>query len=311
MFLFKDKYLMRSLLVGVVEQPYFRLLSNLSEYYLFWETTNSDIAVIKPRFGAGSLDVITVYRDAEISSVPKKYISDNFLIEEFIAEKNMMTCDGYSIGNNIIRFFSHEYDELILESFESTKEIVCRTSSLYFLDKEFLWIVFQECRKVLSLFSVKGELTPFHFEWFYCLEDRKVYFCEVGKRFGGVSIPFLINYSFNIDILKEYWELLVSEEKRDVSDIKYIEQIPIPRVISSNYSPYRRGGIIKSMPSIEEFGWTKNTWIFVQKGTKTEKARKIIESLFVTEFISENETDYRDNLKNLRTLTNMFEYEEE
>ncbi len=52
--LFKDKYFMRSFLVGVVNQPYFRLLESENDLRVFWNNCKSSAAILKPRNEAGS-----------------------------------------------------------------------------------------------------------------------------------------------------------------------------------------------------------------------------------------------------------------
>ena len=302
--MFKDKYLMRSLLIDKVKQPYFRLLESQDDYEKFWLQITGNTAIVKPRYGAGSEEVFKINRGDKISV---KYFSGKYLIEDFISLSRMMTCDGYAFGAKVCRFFSHEYEELLLDSLNTTKEIVVRTNKLYSTKISLIEKVYEECIKVLSEFSVEGELTPFHFEWFYSEQTEELLFCEVGKRFGGAEIPKLIKYSFNIDILKEYWEALIEGDKgRYVDGAK---SLSIPVKISTTYSPYRKEGTLVSVPKQEEFDWTENTYIFVKPGEKTENAQSIVENNFMSQFTSKDESDYQENLKKIRALTNKFLYE--
>lgn len=71
--LFKDKYLMRSLLIDKVAQPYFRLLSNIDDYNIFWINSSTDKAIIKPRYGSGSERVIKLNRGENIETWEEKF----------------------------------------------------------------------------------------------------------------------------------------------------------------------------------------------------------------------------------------------
>ena len=91
--MFKDKYLMRSLLIDKVKQPYFRLLESQDDYEKFWLQITGNTAIVKPRYGAGSEEVFKINRGDKISV---KYFSGKYLIEDFISLSRMMTCDGWS-----------------------------------------------------------------------------------------------------------------------------------------------------------------------------------------------------------------------
>lgn len=308
--LFKDKYYMRSFLVDVVNQPKFRLIENPNDIDIFWNESNGKKAIIKPRFGAGSYGVKKVYKhDTNFDGIENLY-SGNYLIEEYIDVNDMFTCDGYSIGSEVVRFFSHEYEELLLDSFSSNHDFVIRTNSYYWKDCEMIWKAFIESRKVLEIFSVKNEITPFHFEWFVDTSSGEMIFCEVGKRFGGADIPFIIEYAFNVDVLKEYWNILESR-KNELTVIRTITDLEQPNLIAATYCPYKREGKIISIPDKSLFDWTNNTWIFVKDGTETRNSSSIVENIFISEFTSKTEYEYYKNLKRLRELRDMFEYEVE
>lgn len=237
----------------------------------------------------------------------KNFFSSRYIIEEFINFENMLSCDGYSVGKDIVRFFSHDYGELLMESLQKTNDNIVRTNNIYYTDINFLWSVFKECSKILEVFSLEGELTPFHFEWFYDINTKQIYFCEVGKRFGGGSIPFLIKYSFDVDILQEYWLNLTSDViQKDC--IKKKEGLPIPNVISATYSSYKRNGTIVEIPDLEKFNWTLNTWFFASEGEKTKQSASIVDCLFISEFISKTDEEYYENLKKIRSLAEEVEY---
>lgn len=306
--LFKDKYYMRAFLIDQVNQPKFRLVEKKADLDEFWKDYEGDQAIIKPRFGAGSQGVMKIHRgDSNFENIDNIF-SGNFLIEGFINLDNMFTCDGYSVGSNIVRFFSHEYDELLLDSLSSSFDLVVRTNSNYWKNKEMIWKAFQESEKVLQIFSIKNQITPFHFEWFVNILSGEMFFCEVGKRFGGANIPFIINYAFGIDILQEYWKNPQTNGSH-LSIIKTKEELPQPKLIAATYCPYTKSGKLISVPDHSLFDWTKSTWFFVNLGTETKPSSSIVENLFLSEFVSKSENDYKNNLEKLRNLRNQFKYE--
>lgn len=307
--MFKDKYYMRSFLKNIVEQPYFRLIRSKDDISIFWNKTKLDKAIIKPRDAAGSQGVHKIFREMKnLEELSNDIFSGNYIIEEYIELNNMLTCDGYSIGDKIKRMFFHEYDDLLLNSLNKGKEKIIRTSSLYSKNIEILKLAFIECKKVLEIFSLKDEITPFHFEWFYDEINSKVFFCEVGKRFGGGNIPFLVDYSFGINVLQEYWDQLVNGENKDIKKLDK-DTLFFPKCLSTSFSPYKKEGVIKYIPDISEFSWTKNTWIFIKEGDVLKTATTIVENLLLSEFISFSEEEYNENLYKLRSIVQKIKYE--
>lgn len=299
--LFKDKYLMRSFLIDEVNQPFFRLLEDESDVIQFWEKAETDKAVIKPRIGAGSESIVKLNRNESLQV--KDFCNGNFLIEEFIAMENMLTCDGYAIDSQISRFFSHEYEELLLNTLHTSKEFTVRTNHLYTTEnKDILYNAFRESQKVLHLFAVEGELTPFHFEWFYEMKSGTFYFCEVGKRFGGASIPRLVELAFGVDLLKEYWQIHSGKEACIINT----EAILFPSQIAATYSPYRKQGVLTEMPLLEAFNWTDRTTYSVAQNQSLGAAKTVMEGLFTSVFVSRNEIEYQQNLSRLRELSTEF-----
>lgn len=306
--MFKDKYIMRSFLKGVVDQPDFKLIMEKEDIDEFRKKHEGKDIVIKPRDGAGSQNIRRFSAGEEIDT---EYIKDKLngtcLIEEFVDVHNMITCDGYCIGNKVIRFFIHEYEDLILETFSELTYSAARTSTIYDGKMNITKRALREVKKVINTFSRKDEIVPFHFEWFY--SDDRMVFCEVGKRFGGGNIPSLIKYSFDVDVLKEYWDLInngIKEEKEEVTE----DTIMKPNVISAIYMPFKKPGKIIAVPEKEEYDWTKNVWIFAHVGDVFKDSPKsITENLLIAEFISKDEKEYKDNLQKIRNITAKFKYE--
>ena len=306
--LFRDKYLMRSLLIDQVNQPYFRLLESQEDIDIFWSKYQGDRAVIKPRHSAGSKGIEIIHKNAPLSENHHLFCGEYF-IEGFVELDRMYTCDGYSIGNQIMRFFSHEYDEMLLQSFETSKDLIVHTNSMYWDNLELIWKLFEETKKVLTILAIEGEITPFHFEWFIDIRTQTFYFCEVGKRFGGGNIPSIIQRSFGVDVLYEYWEKICKNQLNNVNPIEKITDLTLPHNIAATYSPYTKKGKIISAPDTSLFEWTQFIWFFVSEGSTTNASSSVVENLFLAEFTSDTLDEYRLKVAKLRDLSKQFKYD--
>lgn len=299
---FRDKYLMRCALIDIVNQPPFRLLASKEDLARFWQQTDYDTAVIKPRFGAGSENIIKVKRNE--LDLDSRYFTGQYLIEAFLPFKKMLTCDGIAIGEQIQAIFSHEYEQPLLDSLNNEKELVIRTNHLYQTHPQFLEHIFQACKHVLTTITTHNTLTPFHFEWFYDEQREIFYFCEVGKRFGGAKIPKLIKYSFGVDLLKHYWAILQGKQKAEERPILF------PSQISTTYSKYNTAGQLINCPDKSEFDWCEEVNINVSPLQITENAQSVMDSAITVLFISQNEEEYQTKLTQIRQLASRFHYQE-
>ncbi|HGY9747195.1 TPA: acetyl-CoA carboxylase biotin carboxylase subunit family protein [Streptococcus pneumoniae] len=303
--LFKDKYFMRSFLVGVVNQPYFRLLESENDLRVFWNNCKSSAAILKPRNEAGSNGIKKVYPNEKIDSV---YFEKNYIIEEYIDIDNMITCDGYSIGSEIKRFYVHEYEELLFNTLSSSGYYLVRTSSLYNDSEKIEYIekALEECRKVLNVFSINSEITPFHFEWFLELSTGKIVFCEVGKRFGGGDIPQLIEDSHGVDVIKEYWDILTNSQ--GLKKINFSKVISRPANISATFALYRKQGKVIEVPDEKELAWAKKVYIFIKPNTYYKVSENVVENSMLVQFNCKNSCEFEKRLDELKHISQKFKY---
>ncbi|WP_373660634.1 acetyl-CoA carboxylase biotin carboxylase subunit family protein [Streptococcus sp. E24BD] len=301
--LFKDKYLMRSFLVGVVNQPYFRLLESENDLRIFWDNCVSSVGILKPRNGAASNGIKKIYRNEKIAT---DYFEKNYIIEECIQIDKMITCDGYSIGNEIKRFYVHEYGELLLDTLSSSGYYLVRTSSLYNSNDEYIETAMEECNKVLDVFSVDSEITPFHFEWFFDLSTGKTVFCEVGKRFGGGDIPKLIEDSYGVDIIAEYWDIVTNPYV--LKEIDYSEEISRPTSISATFALYRKQGKVVEIPDEKELSWANKLYIFIKLDDYSKVSENIVENSMLVQFNCKNNSEFEKRLDDLKQISQKFKY---
>lgn len=308
--LFKDKYYMRSFLIDIVNQPYFRLIKGIEDIEIFFNNIKSDSAIIKPRCEAGAEGVFR-YNKGEVIK-DKSIFQGNYIIEELVDINRMLTADGYAIGSKIKRFFSHDYPEgLLLDSMEDDGcgELIVRTNGLYDTNRDILYKVLEGCKRILNEISVQDEMTPFHFEWFYDEKKSKIVFCEVGKRFGGGSIPQLIQEAFNIDILKEYWSQMKYGEDKSILEVSS-NNISVPSKIACTYAPYKKKGLVINSPSDEEFDFFIKYWKYVKVGDVFEMPHSIVENAFIGIFISISEEEYAEQIVKARKLSQKIKYRE-
>jgi|GEM_PF-1673507 len=308
--IFRDKYVMRSVLDGIVPQPQFSLIESLEDIHNFIRNCTIDKFIIKPRFGAASVGILTFTRSESATFDFSSYISGSFIIEEMTDMKFMVTADGYSKKGEIKRYFNHEYSVLELDAKDNKKNQYVRTSKLY--NKNLRSIqekIFEESKKILQVVSFNEEITPFHFEWFYSPETQEILFCEVGRRFGGGEIPRLIKNAFDVDILEEYWR--ISSKKVSIDNMITLNYTNIlsPLKISAAYFSVKKEGKLVSKPDRSKFSFTDMTWRFSKIGDiKEGKLESVAESDFLSIITAENESDFIDKIKILDNISEDYKY---
>ncbi|WP_068268136.1 ATP-grasp domain-containing protein [Caviibacter abscessus] len=308
--LFTNKYYMRSFLAGVVNQPYFRLLKKVEDIDIFWENTKKDKAIIKPVVGMSSEKMFIINRDD--NKVKEEFYKYNmkFLIEEYLDITYMLTGDGYSIGNDTILFSSHEYEKPLLTVLNgNSKEYIVRTNPNYNKNSDVIKGVLIASKKVLERFINDNSVNAFHFEWFYDFETQKYYLCEVAKRFGGASLPFLVNYAFAINLIGNFWESFI-KNGNDKGNKENKNELIFPKRIAACYTQGLKGNkkIIKGL-NRDDFDWTKNTWIFIKENQEVVNSHSTSDVISLSEIIAETESDYENQIKKLRKLMETIIYE--
>lgn len=297
--LFKNKYYMRSFLQGIVMQPSF-IMPETTEDMLSFLTSDKEY-VFKPIKSDGSRGILFIDRQYVIDN--SKLLDDilktkSYLVEEKIESNQMISCDGYAFNKKIKRLFVHDYNDLITNCL-SVNSYSSVTTSVLYENQDTIWRIEEECQKIIDRIGMKNELTPFHFEWFICKED--LVFCEVAKRFGGVNIPQLINESYDLDILNEYWN----------EDLANCFDIVMPKRISCGFLAYAKKGKIKEVPSLPAYfkGFVKLYKCFVKEGDFCNDSTDTSNQLFSCIFLSKNHENYLKNLNILLKFKDNFVYE--
>lgn len=305
--LFRDKYYMRSFLQDVICQPKFRLIEESKDIDLFKKQSDSNEFILKRRNLAGGSHVKKVSRNNKI--IPETTFLDlysgEYLIEEFVDLPQMVTADGYAISGIISRFFNHEYNEHLLESF-GHEYLLLRTSHLYNEKYEYINKIKDQSQKVLNIFlRNKDNISPFHFEWFINEETEKIVFNEVGRRFGGGNIPQLIQIAFGVDILNEYW---IHENELE-NDNYLIVPKNVPDQIAASFMPCKKYGKIIELPNIDLFDWTVKTRILSKIGDINDQNVEIVTDIpFMSSFSADDESDLNTKVERLIQLSSKVKY---
>lgn len=212
---YKDKKMMRELLDGKIIQPY--LLQS--------DKALPESFMIKPRNGASGRGV------KKVSKIPKYFTSNDYILESIESFDTMLTCDGIAINGEIVYFFSHEYVGNILDINKNFYNII-KTNSKYG-EPKFIERLKDMTQIVLDNLGTE-DIHPFHAEFFYNSETDRLSFCEIGKRFGGGNIPFLIKSAFKIDILETFWNLVNKS-------VLYQQEISYPEKLAATLAIFQNG----------------------------------------------------------------------
>ncbi|EOL43662.1 hypothetical protein [Enterococcus caccae] len=301
---FRDKYVMRSFLQGVIEQPDFQLISSPSDIEDFKKRNSNNDYVIKHRLGFGTKSVRKISSSTVIDTVD--YVdgiySGNYLIENYVPDTMMVSNDGYAIGSEIKHFFVHDYDQSVLTVVESTHEHIVRTSHLYKKNINLIEKMKETSQKILKRFNALSAINPFHIEWFINPKQGQLILCEIARRYGGASIPSLVLNSFHVDLLKEYWENISLDKVVDTP-----MELELPSIISVSYQRTAEEGILKSLPEDALFEWTNFYYNFFQKNQKiTYKKEEQIPVYFIAEFSCQDDNDYQHKKQKMKLLSDMF-----
>lgn len=127
--LFKNKYYMRIALDGVVPQPEFYYVDTIDKFFSVVKKYKN--VIIKPLNSEGARGVREISENDGERSIKECFTESGVMAEEKVNIQTMYTCDGYAVGDEIIRFTIHEYEEPIMDSIIGSKETVIRTSRVY------------------------------------------------------------------------------------------------------------------------------------------------------------------------------------
>ncbi|QIS41249.1 ATP-grasp domain-containing protein [Clavibacter capsici] len=295
--MFKDKLFMRSALQGVVPQPRFRGLTDFTGTLA--DLAGEGFGILKPRRGAGGAGVRRLSAMEGSDSV-RHTITDERMAEEAVVSDRMLTCDGMAVGGEILHFYVHEYDEMVLDSLHAGSGLTISTSRAYVDEPALIQTLFALVHAALkTLTGASDAVTPFHFEWFVDEAGLPV-FCEVGRRFGGLSIPRLCRYAFDATLLEDYWRAMRGESLRIVP--LSAETLPRPRRFASCYAKYRTAGRVVTAPTPSSFPQADTAFVYVVEGDITSDATAVHEDAVILELTADTHDTLRAKLDEARAV---------
>lgn len=161
--------------------------------------------VIKPDLGSGSAMTCKINSELELNNFfNNKPQNISFIIEEFV-DGIILTYDGLvDKYGNVAFAVSHEFDQSIMEVVNTDNHLY------YFCLKEIDPDIEIAGRNILKAFDV-GERF-FHIELFKSKKDGRIIALEVNMRPPGAWMTDAINYSYDIDIYKEWASMIVTNK---------------------------------------------------------------------------------------------------
>ena len=170
--------------------------------------------VVKPDLGSGASMTYKIRNEHEFDDFfSHKPAEVEFIIEEFV-EGIILTYDGLIDRNGTINFEnSHKFEQSIME-------VVNNDDNLYYvclpdIDEK----VRISGRNILKAFDVREKF--FHIEFFEREKDKAIVALEVNMRPPGAWMTDAINFSHDINIYKEWADMVVKNNVKVTPLAKY------------------------------------------------------------------------------------------
>jgi hypothetical protein len=169
--------------------------------------------VAKPDRGVGALHTYKIRNDAELTAFFRSKPDVEFIMEEFI-DGDIMSFDGLTDRDGKIVFCTgHAYMSGIMETVNEDEHI-------YYCSFRELPADLEEAgRAAVAAFDVRERF--FHIEFFRTRKDGKIVALEVNMRPPGGYTTDMFNYANDIDIYREWANVVVRNEFSATYDRKY------------------------------------------------------------------------------------------
>lgn len=190
--------------------------------------------IIKPDSGVGAGDTYKIKNQAELDHFFTIYRSDlSYIMEEFIPG-GIETFDGLTDHEgNIVYYSSLIYNVAVLETVEKNDDMY------FFLSREVDDNLLAMGQKMVKAFNVRERF--FHFE-FFRTEDGRALPLEVNMRPPGGSSIDMFNYANDIDIFKEYANIVKDNQfKTEITRPYYCGYVS--RKYSNNHYVYNNEAV--------------------------------------------------------------------
>lgn len=159
--------------------------------------------VAKPDIGVGAAKTYKIHNETELEQFFAQKPVVDYILEEFI-NGTICTFDGITDrSGNPVFYTSHQYSQGIMETVNSDDNIY------YYSLREIPPDLEDAGRRVLKAFDVRERF--FHFEFFRNPQD-KIVALEVNMRPPGGMTTDMFNYACDIDIYKEWANIIVHDK---------------------------------------------------------------------------------------------------
>jgi biotin carboxylase len=158
--------------------------------------------VAKPDSGVGASKTYKIHNDQELEQFFAQKPAVDYIMEEFI-QGNISTFDGLTDRDgNLVFFTSHQYSQGIMETVNNDDLVY------YYSLREIPADLEDAGRRVLKAFDVHERF--FHFEFFRSASDNEIIALEVNMRPPGGMTTDMFNFANDIDIYKEWAQIVVN-----------------------------------------------------------------------------------------------------
>ncbi len=168
--------------------------------------------VAKPDIGVGAAKTYKIQNDSELKAFFDQKSPVDYIMEEFV-QGIICTFDGLTDREgNLVFYTSHQYSQGIMETVNEKSDIY------YYSLREIPADLEKAGRLVLKAFNVRERF--FHFEFFRTPDDEIVAL-EVNMRPPGGLTTDMFNYANDIDVYKEWANIIVHNRFTSDYDRKY------------------------------------------------------------------------------------------
>lgn len=159
---------------------------------------------IKPDSGVGAADTYKISDVHELDIFFKIKHNIDYIMEEFI-DGDIVTYDGLTDSDGNTVFYSTLiYDKAVLEIAEFN------TDMYYYIPREIPEDIIEYGEKIVKAFDIKERF--FHIELFKTKDTNKIVALEMNCRPPGGSTMDMFNYANDIDMYKEYANIVSDNE---------------------------------------------------------------------------------------------------
>ncbi|MBW4084506.1 acetyl-CoA carboxylase biotin carboxylase subunit family protein [Paenibacillus sp. S150] len=170
--------------------------------------------VVKPDLGSGASMTYKINNTAELQQFFDTKPDDvAFIIEEFI-DGVILTYDGLvDIDGNVRFAVSHLFENSVMDVVNTDNHLY------YFCLKDISPEVELAGRNILKAFGIKERF--FHIEMFKSNKDGRIIALEVNMRPPGAWMTDAINFSYDVDVYREWARMIVHNETGGPYEGKY------------------------------------------------------------------------------------------